>query len=52
VKSDDKYCSPYCNDAGDTEEISCNCGHAGCSVEDSPGASGYTTSTSTNIPVR
>jgi hypothetical protein len=27
------YCSPYCHDAGDKVEISCNCGHAGCSVE-------------------
>jgi hypothetical protein len=24
------YCSPYCHDAKDTVEISCNCGHAGC----------------------
>ena len=28
-----KYCSQYCSDAGDTMEISCNCGHAGCAVE-------------------
>lgn len=29
---DSKYCSQYCKDAGETMEISCNCGHAGCSV--------------------
>lgn len=29
---DNKYCSQYCEDAGDTTEISCNCGHAGCAV--------------------
>lgn len=27
---DSKYCSPYCEDAKGTTEISCNCGHAGC----------------------
>lgn len=27
-----KYCSPYCDDAGDTTEIACNCGHASCTV--------------------
>jgi hypothetical protein len=32
VDEDTKYCSPYCEDAGDTTEISCNCGHAGCAV--------------------
>ena len=31
----DTYCSTYCHDAGDTMEISCNCGHAGCSVAES-----------------
>ena len=30
--SNEKYCSQYCKDAGRTMEISCNCGHAGCSV--------------------
>jgi hypothetical protein len=34
ARSDDKYCSTYCSDAGDTMEISCNCGHAGCSVSE------------------
>ncbi len=32
VTGDNKYCSPYCSDAGDTLEISCNCGHTGCAV--------------------
>jgi hypothetical protein len=26
----EKYCSPYCHDAGNTTELSCGCGHAGC----------------------
>jgi hypothetical protein len=26
------YCSTSCEDAGDTTEISCNCGHPGCSL--------------------
>ena len=26
----EKYCSTYCHDAGNTLEISCNCGHAAC----------------------
>jgi len=30
VDSRSKYCSEYCKDAGDTTEIACNCGHAGC----------------------
>jgi hypothetical protein len=30
-----KYCSQRCEDAGDEVEISCDCGHAGCSLEDS-----------------
>jgi len=25
-----KYCSQYCEDAGNTMELSCNCGHQGC----------------------
>ena len=29
------YCSQYCEDAGDTTEISCNCGHVGCAVDES-----------------
>jgi hypothetical protein len=28
-----KYCSQYCEDAADTTEISCNCGHIGCAME-------------------
>ncbi len=30
VAEGDDYCSTYCEDAGDTTEIACNCGHAGC----------------------
>jgi hypothetical protein len=26
------YCSQYCEDAANTTEISCNCGHAGCAI--------------------
>jgi hypothetical protein len=33
VDKDDKYCSTYCKDAGNTLELSCNCGHAGCADE-------------------
>jgi hypothetical protein len=33
ARPDNKYCSQYCEDASDTTEISCNCGHAGCSLE-------------------
>ena len=29
----DAYCSQYCKDAGDTVELSCNCGHTGCAEE-------------------
>ena len=32
-REDSKYCSPYCEAAGDTLELACNCGHAGCGVE-------------------
>jgi hypothetical protein len=28
-----KYCSQYCEDAGKTLELACNCGHAGCAEE-------------------
>lgn len=27
-----KYCSTSCKDAKDTIELSCNCGHPGCSL--------------------
>lgn len=33
VKEGEKYCSTYCHDARDTIELSCNCGHPGCSEE-------------------
>lgn len=29
-----KYCSQYCKDSAASTEISCNCGHAGCSVSE------------------
>jgi len=32
VPKGEKYCSPYCHDAADTTEISCNCEHKGCSL--------------------
>jgi hypothetical protein len=35
VGKNETYCSTYCHDAGGTMEISCNCGHAGCSVTES-----------------
>lgn len=34
VGSGQQYCSQYCKDAGSTMEISCNCGHAGCAMEE------------------
>ena len=35
VSEDTDYCSQYCEDAGDITELSCNCAHAGCAVEES-----------------
>jgi hypothetical protein len=29
-----RYCSQYCEDAGETIELSCNCGHAGCALSE------------------
>lgn len=29
-----KYCSQYCEDAGGTIELSCNCRHAGCAMSE------------------
>jgi hypothetical protein len=41
VSGETKYCSQYCQDAKGTTEISCNCGHEGCAIEDSvPGGRG------------
>jgi hypothetical protein len=37
VPEDGKYCSQYCEDAADTTELSCNCRHAGCALEDAVG---------------
>jgi hypothetical protein len=30
ASTDSDYCSAYCEDAEDTTEIACGCGHAGC----------------------
>ena len=30
VPEGEEYCSPYCEDAGDTTELECNCDHPGC----------------------
>ena len=30
AREDNKYCSTYCEDAGDEMEIGCDCGHPGC----------------------
>jgi hypothetical protein len=30
--NDSKYCSAYCEDAKDTTELACNCGHPGCEM--------------------
>jgi len=32
VPEGEKYCSPYCEDAGELLELSCNCEHAGCAT--------------------
>jgi hypothetical protein len=32
VPEGETYCSTYCEDAGDIEELSCNCQHAGCAL--------------------
>jgi len=29
---DSDYCSPYCQTAGDSVELACNCGHEGCAA--------------------
>ena len=38
--TDTPYCSQYCKDAGKTMEISCNCGHAGCSISEGQAVTG------------
>jgi len=30
AKEGSKYCSTYCEGAGKTTEIQCNCGHSAC----------------------
>jgi hypothetical protein len=37
VSGGDDYCSQYCKDAKGTLELSCNCGHPGCSIATAPG---------------
>lgn len=32
AKEGSDYCSPYCESAGGTTEIQCNCGHPECSL--------------------
>jgi hypothetical protein len=34
AREDNKYCSAYCEDAKDTTEIACNCGHTTCVATD------------------
>jgi hypothetical protein len=34
VRKGTKYCSQYCEDAKETIELSCNCGHAGCAMSE------------------
>ncbi|HVG19155.1 MAG TPA: hypothetical protein VNI02_08880 [Blastocatellia bacterium] len=29
---DSDYCSAYCETAGDSTELACNCGHPGCAA--------------------
>jgi hypothetical protein len=39
VADDEKYCSDYCKTAGTEDvEISCDCGHPGCSLAETEGA--------------
>ena len=30
VGEGEKYCSAYCQDSGNLDELPCNCGHRGC----------------------
>lgn len=32
ARESSKYCSQYCEDAKDTTELACNCGHPGCEL--------------------
>ena len=36
VRDGEKYCSPYCHDAEDKVELSCNCRHAACGDQMTP----------------
>jgi len=34
VPAGEKYCSQRCKDSGTEQEISCDCGHPGCSLSE------------------
>ncbi len=38
ARKDNKYCSQYCQDAGGTLELTCACGHAGCTEKAATGS--------------
>jgi hypothetical protein len=38
VEDGAKYCSQYCKDAAGTIELSCNCRHAGCAMNEQQNA--------------
>jgi hypothetical protein len=33
AREDSNYCSAYCEGAGKTTEIQCNCGHSECATQ-------------------
>ncbi len=33
AREDSNYCSTYCEGAGKTTEIQCNCGHSDCAAQ-------------------
>jgi len=38
VAKGSKYCSPYCEDAREIIELSCNCRHRGCALDEKSAA--------------
>lgn len=32
AKEGSRFCGAYCEGAGDTAEVTCNCGHPGCAT--------------------
>jgi hypothetical protein len=38
ARKDNRYCSQYCQDAGGTLELTCACGHAGCTEKAATGS--------------